>query len=188
MDWNSVEIDKKWRELRAGDLVNARLWLFEYYRDYSHYIAKSIYFRSKHAGFEMEDLIQWAEIGLLEAIDRYNWERKVNFRTYAGFRIKGSVLNGMAKYSEKSSYYEFLSKLNADRFQFHLKSVNSANGTLNELVGAVLDFGYIHILENFWQLEETLEINSPYYTPEYSAFVSEINGHISKLPKLSQKI
>lgn len=42
---------------------------------------------------ELEDLIQVGMIGLLEAIDRYDPQHDANFKTFAEYRIRGSMLD-----------------------------------------------------------------------------------------------
>ena len=46
---------------------------------------------------ELEDLVSDGVLGLLDAIDRYNPERGVAFRTYASARIQGSILDGLRR-------------------------------------------------------------------------------------------
>jgi len=44
---------------------------------------------------ELDDLIQWGQVGLLHAISRYSENRNVKFATYAKFRIRGAMLDGL---------------------------------------------------------------------------------------------
>ena len=43
------------------------------------------------------DLIQEGIIGLIEAVENYDYKRKVRFSTYAGYRIKGRMLDYLQK-------------------------------------------------------------------------------------------
>jgi len=40
-----------------------------------------------------DDLIGWGVLGLLDAVDKYDPSQKIKFRTYASFRVKGSMLD-----------------------------------------------------------------------------------------------
>ena len=44
---------------------------------------------------EVDDLVQWGQVGLLHAISRYSEERNVKFSTYAKYRIRGAMLDGL---------------------------------------------------------------------------------------------
>jgi RNA polymerase sporulation-specific sigma factor len=39
------------------------------------------------------DLIQEATVGLIEAVERYNYKRGIGFPSYASFRIRGQIIN-----------------------------------------------------------------------------------------------
>lgn len=43
------------------------------------------------------DLIQEGNIGLIEAVEKYDHKRKVHFSTYATYRIRGRVLNHLKR-------------------------------------------------------------------------------------------
>ena len=54
-------------------------------------LAISIAKRYSSRGCDMEDLIQESNIGLIQAVDRFDWRRGVKFSTYATWWIKQSV-------------------------------------------------------------------------------------------------
>lgn len=47
--------------------------------------------------FEMEELVAWGQIGLLEAADRFDAKVGANFLTFAHYRIKGAIYDGLRK-------------------------------------------------------------------------------------------
>jgi RNA polymerase sigma factor FliA len=51
--------------------------------------------KSLPASVEFEDLVQWGQVGLLHAVSRYADNRNVKFATYAKFRIRGAMLDGL---------------------------------------------------------------------------------------------
>ena len=54
-------------------------------------LAISIAKQYQHKGCELEDLIQESNIGLMKAIDRFDWRRGFKFSTYACWWIKQAV-------------------------------------------------------------------------------------------------
>ena len=56
------------------------------------FIAKKIAIRLP-ANIDMEDLVSSGVIGLMDAIDKYDPTRDNKFKTYAEFRIRGSILD-----------------------------------------------------------------------------------------------
>lgn len=47
------------------------------------------------AHVELEDLVSWGSLGLLDAIDKFDPDRQVKFSTYAVTRIRGAILDGL---------------------------------------------------------------------------------------------
>jgi RNA polymerase sigma factor for flagellar operon FliA len=46
---------------------------------------------------ELDDLIAYGQIGLLEALQRFDEERGLKFATFAWHRVRGAILDGLAK-------------------------------------------------------------------------------------------
>lgn len=50
-----------------------------------------------NAQFEMDELVAWGQVGLLEAAERFDARVGVNFLTFAHYRIKGAIYDGLRK-------------------------------------------------------------------------------------------
>lgn len=62
------------------------------YQDKVFLVARRIHERlSRHAGIEVDDLVSWGAIGLLEAFERFDATKGVKFSTYAEHRIRGTI-------------------------------------------------------------------------------------------------
>lgn len=46
---------------------------------------------------ELEDMISYGIFGLIDAIDKFSFEKGVKFETYASVRIRGAILDGIRK-------------------------------------------------------------------------------------------
>lgn len=57
-------------------------------------IAKHIHIRMSHL-IELDELVQWDSFGLLHAIKKYESNRNTTFKTYATYRIRGAMFDGL---------------------------------------------------------------------------------------------
>jgi RNA polymerase sigma factor for flagellar operon FliA len=92
--------DRLWQDfVRARDPA-LRAQLAAAYLGFARVMAAKAYARRTCAGVEFADYLQYARVGLLEAIDRFEPERGNKFETYAAARITGAVLSGIESSSE----------------------------------------------------------------------------------------
>jgi RNA polymerase sigma factor for flagellar operon FliA len=70
--------------------------LFERHRDYARSLARLIA-KELPSHVEFEELAQCADLGLLEAAQRFSPERGAQFSTFAYYRIRGAVFDGLRK-------------------------------------------------------------------------------------------
>jgi RNA polymerase sigma factor for flagellar operon FliA len=89
-----------WDAMRAHGSAAARERLFGIYLPFARGIAGGQFKGRKGADLDYDDFAQLACAGLLEAMDRYDPAFGVPFRGFAARRIKGSIIDGLAKLSE----------------------------------------------------------------------------------------
>lgn len=82
------------RYARNGDLL-ARDQLFLTHRTWAGIVARSVYRRLSIRHIDCADFVQNAELGLLDAMSRFDVERGIDFRAFAGARVRGAVFNGL---------------------------------------------------------------------------------------------
>lgn len=70
------------------------------YLPFARMMAAKMYAGRTHMNVEFDDYLQYARVGLMEAVDRYEGCRGFKFETYAASRINGAILSGMEAYSE----------------------------------------------------------------------------------------
>ena len=63
-------------------------------------LAISIAKRYQNRGCDLEDLIQEANIGLMKAVERFDWRRGYKFSTYATWWIRQAVTNHLSQHSK----------------------------------------------------------------------------------------
>lgn len=86
------DVTSLWRSYRGNKTVELRNQLAEYYLPLVKLVAGRLAI-SLPAHVDRDDLLSSGFFGLLDAIDRYDMERKNKFETYAGVRIRGAMLD-----------------------------------------------------------------------------------------------
>lgn len=101
-----------WR--RSGDEA-ARQTLLDLHMPYARVIAAMVYSRRTTDEIEFDDYLQLARIGLLEAFTRYDPLGGAQFRTYAASRIRGAVLDGLERLTERQQQLRLRRRILAER-------------------------------------------------------------------------
>jgi RNA polymerase sigma factor for flagellar operon FliA len=90
-----------WEAWRRERDPAARAELLQAHLPFARILAAKLYKHRFSDEFEFDDYLQFANIGLLESVERYDPARGASFNTFAAFRIRGAVLNGISKMSER---------------------------------------------------------------------------------------
>lgn len=89
-----------WGEFARTRDAGLRAQLVQRYLGFARIMAGKLYANRPYAGLEYDDYLQFARVGLLESVDRYDAGRGALFETYAAIRIQGAILSGIQSYSE----------------------------------------------------------------------------------------
>lgn len=96
-----------WVQFIESRSATLRAQLIECYLPLAHLAAAKFYrLRSDHA-VSFSDYLQYARLGLVEAIDGFDPTRAASFETYSSYRIRGAMLNGLARESEVAAQRTF---------------------------------------------------------------------------------
>jgi RNA polymerase sigma factor FliA len=85
------------------------------YAGYAKAQAARLYARRSHNEVEFDDYVQFAMVGLMEAIERYQLGRGAQFKTYATSRIQGAILNGLQHMSERQEQIAWRRRVDKER-------------------------------------------------------------------------
>lgn len=117
-----------WRTYLAAPTAAGRDALVGRYLSYARAIAASMYARRQGQSFEFDDYYQYAVLGLMECIDRYEPDRGASFKTYATTRMTGAILNGLEKLTEKQQQVALQRRMQAQKDRVDSLSDAPADG------------------------------------------------------------
>lgn len=89
-----------WAAYAEGRDPALRERLIATYQDFARIMAAKLYARRVYTEMEFADYLQYATVGLIESVDRFDPARGNKFETFAASRINGAVLSGIEQSSE----------------------------------------------------------------------------------------
>ena len=90
------EVAALWGRYHRGRRLAERNRLWEHYYGLAYRLArKAKGGMGRDRGLTVGDLAQWGALGLLRAVERFDPGRGVKFETYAGWMIRGGMLDGL---------------------------------------------------------------------------------------------
>lgn len=110
----------------------ARAALVLHYLPYARMHAARLYAGRFGDDLEFGDYFQFATVALTEAVDTYDPDKEVRFETYAAYRIRGAVLDGIGAMSERMRQIAVTRELR----QARLKSLLSVDAPESDGSGA----------------------------------------------------
>lgn len=137
-----------WKKYKEHNDLSARADLIEAYQPFVFKLVMKMQSKSDI----ILDLIQEATIGLIEAVERYDYLKGINFATYASFRIRGQIINYLQKFNMEA--------ISLDQV---VPSDEEEGATLLELVPAESEDELLFMDEMFWHepIKEAVSRLSP---------------------------
>jgi RNA polymerase sigma factor FliA len=87
-------VDEMWREYSTHPTPELKAKLAEHYSNLAYKISYSFAYKKPNV-LDFEDILQEARLGLLDAIDKFDYSRGFQFSTYAQQRIRGAIIDGI---------------------------------------------------------------------------------------------
>jgi RNA polymerase sigma factor FliA len=153
--------------------------------------AARLYQRRADNSVPFSDYLQYARVGLVEAIDSFEPERAVPFEAFSSYRIKGAVLNGLAAESELAAQRTFWSRRARERFESikQHEVQNDRRASLEELVNLTVGLALSHVIEHEdgEVIDETLAAN-PYAVTELVQLKRAVRSLLPSLPEREREL
>ncbi len=93
---NQEQIETMWKQYSASKEQTLRNELIAHYVYLVRLVAGRLSIYLNHY-VEIEDLIGYGVMGLIDAIDKFDWTKNVKFETYASLRIRGAIIDEIRK-------------------------------------------------------------------------------------------
>lgn len=185
---DSEELKLWHRHIHSGDEL-ARKRLINLYLPLAERIAKIHHAKALSQNIEFDDYLQYANIGLIEAIDKYDINRTVIFSTFAIYRIKGSIINGLDKFSERRQMYAFVRRNRLERAAMLIADDNqptekkSGLSLFTHLQNLVTTMAIGYLLEQPDEQNHLLTATSNYIShPEMDNLRAQLVNFVDLLP------
>ncbi|RKP48426.1 sigma-70 family RNA polymerase sigma factor [Trinickia fusca] len=150
----------------------AREQLITHYQPLARIIAGKLYAGRTHNEIDFDEYLQLATVGLIEAVDRFEAERGVQFKTFATIRMRGAILNGLERLTEKQQQIAWQQRLRADRAQ--ALADGKVPDDLDALFGMLAEAGVALALGMLLEGSGMIDEPQPEGHPEQSGYFAHV--------------
>jgi len=176
-----------WRQYVAGRDAALRAKLIERYLPVAQRIAAYVFSRRGPQAPEFADYLQWARLGMIEAFDRYDPAREASFVTFAGYRIRGAILNGLDHATEGAAQWAHRKELERERLDSVLEGSAEESEALERLADVTLGLALGFALEDSGLSAEP-ETYDPYRVLEVKRLRERLLLIVEALPEREARI
>lgn len=181
-----------WRRFRVEGDCAAKETLVSHYLGFAQILAGKIYGSRYHDEIEFAEYMQFASVGLLEALERFDPALGVKFKTFAGRRIIGAMLNGIETVSEKQQQIAFRKRLSAERLESlkegHAETRSEQLFHHLARVAVGLALGYMLDDSSMYQRRNASYAQSGYESVELEQLRERVRGLVEELPEREKKV
>jgi RNA polymerase sigma factor for flagellar operon FliA len=174
------EVAVLWESFYASRDPGARERLIGRYAGVARTIAATLFGGRPDDTVPFDDYLQYARVGLIESIDRYDSMRGTSFEAFASYRIRGAVLNGLSRETELRARRSRRASRLAEREESLAGGMLSRpeNASLEDFVRLTVGLAVGFILE---EGGGELSDESPRANPYAQAELAQLRGRIREL-------
>jgi RNA polymerase sigma factor for flagellar operon FliA len=180
----SVELASLWERFRRAADHEARAQLVAHYMPMARKIAAGVYGLRVDSSTSFDDYLQYARVGLIESVDRFQARNGASFETFSAYRIRGAILTGIARESEaiaQASFWRARGLARSESLEQNFRgSVEEAS--LEELAAFTVELAIGVVLDAVGE-EATEEVAAnPYAAMEMAQLQALLHRLVDKLP------
>jgi RNA polymerase sigma factor FliA len=176
-----------WEKFLAGRDPALRAKLIQRYLGTVQHIAASLFARRPREELEFADYLQYGRVGLIESVDRFDPAHGAAFTTYAGYRIRGAILNGIERSTEMTAQGSYRASVRKDRVESarEIARTNERPDPFESMVDVAIDLALGYLLEDSGVSgEEALtHTNDPYRVCELKFLEERLRLIVEVLPE-----
>lgn len=163
--------------------------LIEHYMPLAKIIAAKVFGLRADPFANFDDYLQYARVGLIEAVDRYDVTRSVPFEAYSASRIRGAILNGLEHESEVAAQRGFWRTRIQERTDSLLGEKKPERATLQELIQLTVGLALGAMLDDAIQeLVDEQPHSNPYAVTELEQLTRQVRGLLVKLSEREHQV
>lgn len=187
---DNPEESRLWEEYWRTSTDRARNELFEFYAEHLRIVSRSLYRRYAGSEVSFDDVWQYAALGLLEAIERFSASGGAGFRTFSSYRMRGAVLSGLEKHSERLDQLSRGRKVQRERVRSAMSAARKDGGDLmDQLLDVTLDVAFARIIdiEQMRSAEHPVTCG-PYDDPDTFLLLQHLDSLVGELPEAERQV
>lgn len=173
-----------WRSWTARRDASAKNALVHRHQAWARLVARDVYAKTYRRQADWADYVQNAMLGLLEAMDRFDPEQGVEFRTYARHRVRGAVFNGLRDASLIPT--SRASDLLMERSTSLREDESDADDALQRFSDWVVGMGVGFLLESL--MDDDTATNAPYASAIKAESSQRVRAALSALPVKERRV
>ncbi len=177
-----TDIERYWSAWRGQNDLAARELLIEHHLPFARMLAAKLYRDRASREFEFDDYLQFATVGLIESVDRYDPAGEASFKSYASHRIKGEMIDGVRGLSEKQEQIGHYARLQAER-NASLSGGAKDGNAFEKLAAIAVALALGHILDSAGQEEVAIQPDNHYQGVELRQLRDYLLALVEKLPE-----
>lgn len=184
---DTIEEHALWHSWRAEGDLTAREQLVHRHLELAKILAAKLFRRRTSSNFAFAEYMQYATVGLLESVDRYEPALGIGFRTFASRRITGAMLDGLYQMSEQQQQIQWRQRLRAERAASlaHMQPAVGRATVFEELAEIAIGLALGFLLEDtpMLQLEEPTQLDQQYARLELRQLQQRVCALVANLPE-----
>lgn len=188
-----ASLSGSWKAWRGAGDAGARERLIGHYQRHARITAAQLYGMHPYKVLEFDDYLQFASVGLIEALDRYDPDSGVRFETYSASRMRGAILDGIRRSSDVQEQISARRRTARERIDM-LAPDGDRTDDVDRLFADLADvavglaIGLVLDGTGMYQAEEDAGAESAYQAVELAQLARRLRALVRSLPANQQKV
>lgn len=184
-----------WRAWRIAGDGRARDSLIGHYQRHVRVLAAQLYGQHTFKVVEFDDYLQFAQVGMIEALDRYEPEGGARFETFSASRIRGAILDGVRRSSDVQEQISARRRIAGERIDALASGVrDSGTDDADTLFACLADvaiglaIGFVLDGTGMVQSDEDAGADVAYRSVELAQMAQRVRALVRSLPHKPREV